>query len=382
MAGRDRSEPHRVATTLELFFDLCFVGAVSQAAAQLDGFLAEGRFTHGVVAFAVVFFAIWWAWMNFTWFASAYDTDDVLYRVMVLVQIGGGLVLAAGVPKAMESGDLSISVAGYVVMRVPMVGQWLRAARDDPPRRRTALRYATGIALVQAGWVLRLVLAHGTAGVVWLVLLGVADLLVPAWAERAAATPWHPHHIAERYGLFTIIVLGESVLAATRAVQVQVSGDSPLGTLGVVAGGGLLAVFGMWWLYFAIPAHDHLGSNRAAFLWGYGHYLILASAAAVGAGLGVVVAQGSGHAEISGRAAAATVTIPVAVYLVSVWALHLRPYARDRLSRLGPPLAAAVVLAATFCPQPVLIAGLAVAALIGTFLVAKGRAAATAAEDT
>jgi low temperature requirement protein LtrA len=371
MSGRDRDERHRVATNLELFFDLCFVGAVSQAAEQLGEFLAEGRYVHGVASFGVVFFAVWWAWMNFTWFASAYDTDDVLYRVMVLVQIGGGLVLAAGVPRAMTSGDLSIAVAGYVVMRVPMVGQWLRAARDDPPRRGTALRYAAGIALVQTGWVVRLLLVHGTAGMVWFAVLGVADLAVPVWAERKAATPWHPHHIAERYGLFTIIVLGESVLAATRAVQAQVSGTGPLSTLGPVAGGGLLVVFGMWWFYFAIPAHDYLTSNRVVFVWGYGHYLILSSAAAVGAGLGVVIAQSTGHTQISATGAAASVTIPVALYLVAVWALHLRPYASDRVSRFGPPAAALVVLAATFTGQAVLVAGLAVAGLIGVFLTMK-----------
>ena len=377
MSGRDRAEGHRVATNLELFFDLCFVGAVSQAGVQLDEFLSEGRYVHGVLSFAMVFFAIWWAWMNFSWFASAYDTDDVLYRVMVLVQIGGGLVLAAGVPEAMAKDDLSIAVAGYVVMRVPMVGQWLRAARDDPERRGTALRYAIGIAVVQVGWVLRLLLVHGTAGWVWLVVLGLADLAVPAWAERKGATPWHPHHIAERYGLFTIIVLGESILAATRAVQVQVSGGGPLSQLGVVAGGGLLTVFGMWWFYFAIPAHDYLDSNRVAFLWGYGHYVILVAAAAVGAGLGVVIAHNTGQTEISARAAGATVTIPVALFLVAVWALHLRPYASDRLSAFGPPVAACVVLASTFTGEPVLITGLAVAGLIAVFLVVKAARAQT-----
>lgn len=208
----------------------------------------------------------------------------------------------------------------------------------------------------------------------WFAILAGADLLVPVWAERRGMTPWHPHHIAERYGLFTLIVLGESVLAATRAVQVQVSGGGALGTLGPVAAGGLLVVFGMWWFYFAIPAHDFLSSNRVAFRWGYGHYLILASAAAVGAGLGVVISQGTGHAPISGRDAAATVTVPVAVYVVSVWALHLRPYARDVLSRVGAPVAAAGVLAATFCGQPVLVAGLVVAGLIGAFLAVKVRA--------
>src|SRR5919199_835509 len=92
-----------------------------------------------------VFFAIWWAWMNFTWFASAYDTDDVAYRLTTLVQISGALILAAGVPDAMDGSDFAVITAGYVVMRLAMVSQWLRAARADPPHRRSSLRFAAGI---------------------------------------------------------------------------------------------------------------------------------------------------------------------------------------------------------------------------------------------
>ena len=84
----------------------------------------------------MVFFAIWWAWMNFTWFASAYDTDDVPYRLTVLVQIAGSLVMAAGIPRVFDDGDSARSIViGYVIMRLAMVTQWLRAAASDPPRR-------------------------------------------------------------------------------------------------------------------------------------------------------------------------------------------------------------------------------------------------------
>ena len=81
----------------------------------------------------MVFFAIWWGWLNFTWFASAYDTDDWLYRVVTLVQMGGALAVAAGVPRRFDDGDYPVVVIGYVIMRLAMVFQWLRAARDDPP---------------------------------------------------------------------------------------------------------------------------------------------------------------------------------------------------------------------------------------------------------
>jgi hypothetical protein len=163
MVARDREETHRAATPLELLFDLVFVVAVAQAASALHHALAEDRIGAGLTGYAMVFFAIWWAWMNFTWFASAYDTDDVPYRLAVFVQMSGALVLAAGVPKALEHRDFAVATLGYVIMRAAAVPQWLRAARADPPRRSACLRFAAGITLVQAGWVARLALPGGWA---------------------------------------------------------------------------------------------------------------------------------------------------------------------------------------------------------------------------
>ncbi len=104
----------------------------------------------------MVFAAIWWAWTNFTWFASAFDTDDWLYRVLTIVQMGGVLVLAADVHDAMVDGTWGMATWGYVIMRLAMVVQWSRLAASDPELRRTALRYAVGIAVVQVVWVSRI----------------------------------------------------------------------------------------------------------------------------------------------------------------------------------------------------------------------------------
>src|SRR5215211_3016523 len=309
MVARATDEEHRSATVLELFFDLCFVVAVAQAASALDHEVAGNHVRDGVVGYVMVFFAIWWAWMNFTWFASAYDTDDIPYRLTTLVQIAGALVLAAGVPEAMDGSDFAVITLGYVVMRLAMVTQWLRAAAGDPPHRRSSLRFAAGITLVQLGWVLRLLLPEGLGMASFLVLVA-CELVVPIWAERAAPTTWHPRHIAERYGLFTLIVLGECVLASTLAVQSALAADAALGDLATTAAGGLLTVFGMWWLYFAKESHELLTSLRTAIVWGYGHYLVFAAAAAVGAGLAVNVDFLTDHAEVGARAAAAF-TVPV-----------------------------------------------------------------------
>ena len=96
MTARDTEEEHRASTELELFFDLTFVVAVASVTAQLAHGLADGHATSLLTPYLQVFFAIWWAWMNFTWFASAYDTDDVPYRLMTMLQMGGVLLLAAG----------------------------------------------------------------------------------------------------------------------------------------------------------------------------------------------------------------------------------------------------------------------------------------------
>src|SRR4029450_9918915 len=139
MVARSTGEEHRSATALGLFFDLCFGGAGAQAAFALHHDVAEDHVGEGVVGYATVFFAIWWAWMNFTWFASAYDTDDIAYRLTTLVQIAGALILAAGVPDAMDGSDFAVITFGWVVMRLAMVTQWLRAAGSDPPHRRSDL---------------------------------------------------------------------------------------------------------------------------------------------------------------------------------------------------------------------------------------------------
>ena len=102
MRARRADERHRASTPLELLFDLCFVVAVAQAAAELHHAVAEDHLDVGLLGYVTVFFAIWWAWINFSWFATTFDTDDVPYRLTTLVQIAGGLVLAAGVTPAFE----------------------------------------------------------------------------------------------------------------------------------------------------------------------------------------------------------------------------------------------------------------------------------------
>jgi low temperature requirement protein LtrA len=313
----------------------------------------------------MVFFAIWWAWMNFTWYASAYDVDDGPYRLATGVEIAGVLVLAAGVPRAFDGGDFTVVTAGYVIMRLALVGQWLRAAHADRAGRRTALRFAAGVTACQLGWIGLLFLPEPW-GLRLFPVLVLAELAVPLWAERAGRTAWHPGHIAERYGLFTLIVLGETVLAATTAIQVAVDTGGATVALLTIAGSGLVIVFSMWWLYFDRPVHHLLVSNRVAFVWGYGHYFVFSSAAAVGAGLAVAV---------DGVDVPAAVSLPVAVYLIVVWALHIRPHRHHRTAKaVAFPVAAALVLATLLTPWPLPLTALVLAAMVAFSSVEAARA--------
>ncbi len=356
LTPRDPHEEHRTASPLELFTDLCYVVAIAQAALTLEHEIAAGHPTHGLVWFSVSFFAIFWAWLNFVWFNSAYDSDDTISRLLTLLQIFGSLVLAAGVPKIFEE-DFTLGIIGYVIMRVGLVLMWLRASAGHPERRRTALRYAYGLIAVQAGWVAALLVTDGHLPL-WLFIVGIAlDFGVPFYAELAGTTPWHPHHIAERYGLFFIIVLGEMILSVTLALRVAFDEKDPPMELWFVVAGGVLVTFCAWWLYFSRDNSSVLTGNDVGYVWGFGHYVIFASAAAIGAGLAARIAYYGDHAEVSDLVSSAFVTGPVAAFLVVLWAVCLRLH--DSSVEMAALFGAAVIalVAVTFVPYSELWAG-------------------------
>jgi len=322
MVARSITEQHRASSPLELLFDLTFVVAIASIVTQLAHAIERGHGADVLVPFFMVFFTIWWAWNQFTWLASAYDTDDLLYRVFTLVQMGGVLVLAAGVPAAFTGQDFGAITLGYLIMRLGLLATLVRAMREDPQSRPTSQRYVIGIAVVQLGWLVRLLFIPGEYIMPAFLVLVVAELLVPAWASRARDLAWHPHHIAERYGLFTIILLGESVAAVTTAVQESLA-DGITSPLVIVAVAGLALLFALWWLYFSEPAGEGLVAHRErSYIWGYGHYFIYASLAAIGAALEVAVQAVTHEIEASGVVVGYALAIPVAAFLLLLWLLH------------------------------------------------------------
>jgi low temperature requirement protein LtrA len=356
MGGRDPNEEHRVATPLELLFDLTFATCFSFAASQFAAALAEGRYAAAALGFGFASFAICWAWINFSWFSSAYDTDDWLFRIATMVQMIGVLVLAIGLPPmfaSIERGqrlDNSVMVLGYVIMRVALVSQWLRAAKQDPAGRRACVTYAMTISVAQIGWV-ALIFARlsGVGAIVPFTILALIEFAGPALAERKdGGTPWHAHHIVERHSLFAIIALGEGVVGTVAALSAVVEQQGWTLDAALVGSAGTGITFGMWWIYYMVPSAEILDRHRGrAFVWGYVQMLIVTAIVATGAGLHVAAYFIEHRTVIGPLATVLSVAAPVAVYIGLIYATYY--YLVRRFYRLDVWLltAIAVVLVAS-----------------------------------
>lgn len=336
LTGRDPHEPHRVANTLELLYDLTYVVAFSIAGNQFAHLASAGEWNLGLIGYAFALFAIIWAWTNATWFASAFDTDDWLYRVTTMVQMVGVVIFALGSDPFFDSLqeshgkdlDLTGIVAGYVVMRLALGVQWLRVIFDSPRASKTARGYLLALTVAQLGWVL-LGIFHPDLNLFLgaVLILLVVEMGGPVLAERAGATqeyptgtPWHPHHLSERYGLMFIITLGEGVVGTVAALYgvVDTAGGWSLEAVLVTIAGITLA-FALWWAYFGVNWGDALAAHpERGISWGYGHILLLGGTAAIGAGMHIVGYVIEGQSKISPTQAVLSVAIPLLIVMTTM----------------------------------------------------------------
>jgi low temperature requirement protein LtrA len=285
LVSEQRAE-ERSSTWLELFFDLCFVVAV---AALARGLHHEPNLD-GIVRFLGLFVPVWWSWMIFTWYGTSFDNDDVPYRVTLFVAMLSILGLAASVSRiGVDTSAVVGFVLAYSLMRLLVAGLFVRAGRSVPARLRPFVAYyAAGNIIGATIWLSSLLVPAPFRYALWALGLAV-ELLGPILAVMTLDNPritFHPRHIAERYGLFTLIVLGESVLAVTSGTAG--TDWAPEAVLTAVA--GFVAAACIWWLYF-----DHVRSSgielgpRPAFYWGYGHYAVYAGIAAFGVGVQLAI---------------------------------------------------------------------------------------------
>ncbi|TKB45556.1 low temperature requirement protein A [Thalassotalea mangrovi] len=354
LTARDNQEPHRTATTLELFFDLVFVVAIATAAHGFANHLVAGEVGDGIAKFIFAYLCIWWAWNQFTWFASSFDNDSPAYRISVLLMMVGAMLIAASMDSLFQKSLLLYTYLGYVLMRVPFVFLWLRVALDNPELRSKAVFNAISLILLQVYWGWAALGVHDNYFVVHpIFLIGwLLEFCAPVIAEKIKHSQWHPDHIQERFGLLMIIVLGEVIVANIHALTTAIDGGPDL-LLFAYTLVTISLVFAMWWYYFCDQQDTLEHCVCRAFSWSYGHFFIFLCAVMVGSGL-TYMHHGYEEHHV-GQNAALTVSIPIGLFIVSIW------FVRDRLllCRKGQAivlLLALLLMATGFLPYGLVIA--------------------------
>jgi low temperature requirement protein LtrA len=286
--GRGVDEMRR-ATWLELFFDLVFVAAVGQLANSLSADPTPEHFFE----FLGLFVPVWWAWMGFTFYANRFDTDDVVYRLLMLLAMFAVAVLATTIPSVFAGATAGFPIA-YVAVRVVLLALYARAARHVPEARALASSFLGAFGVAVVIWLVSLAFEAPWAYVLWGVALAIELVApIPAWRLLRDA-PVDRRHLPERFGLLTLIVLGESVLAVVLGVS-KVSWDA--GSAAAAAAGFLVAA-AIWWIYFDFLDEGALTSRGivGGLTYTYMNYFVVVGLAVLGVGVKLaVLAAGGDH---------------------------------------------------------------------------------------
>jgi low temperature requirement protein LtrA len=277
------TEEGRKVTWLELFFDLVFVAAVSQVAGPLHADYTVA----GLVRLTPLFVLIWWAWTGHSVFSTRFDTDDALQRAFTLLQMFAVAVMAANAKDALDSVSSAGFAAAYAVVRLVLVAQYARA-RTLRPARALASHYAAGHGTAAVLWLASAVIPVPMRFAVWVLAFGI-DLGTPWLAvPHSVRVPPDAGHLPERFGLFTLILLGESVVALMRGIESQE--NWPIQAfLSAISGMGLL--FGVWWVYFdgiGAVEHQHVRTHHDAVrfhIWSYAHLPLALGVVVLGVGI-------------------------------------------------------------------------------------------------
>lgn len=272
-----RAEGHRAASWLELFFDLVLVVAIAQLAVTL----ADEATVAGFGRFLLLFTPVWWAWLGYTMYADRFDTDDLAFRGLTLVGMFGMVALAVDIPGAFRGGSAAFALP-YAAVRAILILLYARAWRHVPAARPLC---AVSIGAFLAGtalWLVSLLVPEPARFGLWVAALALEGL-TPWVARRAmAGTPVHASHLPERHALFTIVVLGESLVA----VVVGLGGTEWHARPALAAGLGFLVATALWWIYFTPGATIDIGrSLLARNIFIYGHLPIALGLTTVGVGV-------------------------------------------------------------------------------------------------
>jgi low temperature requirement protein LtrA len=275
-------ESDRRASWLELFFDLVFVVAIT----ELSQFLVEDHSAGGFVRFAALFVPVWVAWQGYMAYATRFDTDDLGFRLAyfgAMLAIAAMAVLIGDVAHGKNSAAFAVA---YVVLRSIMLVLYWRAWRAVPEARLLIRFYGLGYAAGAGLWLVSLLFPTPWRYVVWVVAQLLELSLPPLSTHLHRRIPTSARHLPERWALFTLIVLGESVVA----VAIATAGAHWHFTSAAAAVLGFASVAAIWWLYFDRQGDVALrGSTMSIVVYSYAHLPLLIGPAAMSAGLRLLI---------------------------------------------------------------------------------------------
>ncbi len=268
---------HRVGW-LELFYDLVYVATIIQLGNALSAHVSGV----GALAFVGVFVPVWWSWLGMSYYSNRFAIDDLVHRVMVLAQMAGVSAMAVAVPRVLEGEHAPFALA-YAWARAVLALMYLRTALQEPTARRMAGRFAAGFIAASVLWAASAWVAAPTCFVLWGVAIALSFVAPISEASHQMLEEYSPDlgHLAERFGLLTIIVLGESFVKVLGAAA-QHGMDAPAGML---AGFGLIVTCSLWWLYFDEIEHGLRPGFAWSRAWIYAHLPLTAAITALGVGL-------------------------------------------------------------------------------------------------
>lgn len=282
----------RHATWTELFYDLVFVVAVAALGVRLLEDISWG----GVGAFLGYFVAIWWAWASFTFYADRFDTDDFGQRLLAVAQMVTIALMAASISGADADSSVAFA-ASYLAARVILLLMYARARRHVEETRELLTGYLRGFSIEVAIWAISLFVP--TPARFWLWALGLLVSFATPYAMRKVQSkvPLDVEHLPERFGLFTILVLGESIAATVIAVSHETW------SLNLVLNAGLAVAIaaGVWWMYFDNMQGSvvrRTGERSKAWkptVWIYSHMPLGAALVILAVGLEQAVADHLDH---------------------------------------------------------------------------------------
>lgn len=354
----DDEDGERHASWLELFFDVVFVVAIAQLAHEL----AVDHSLRGFAVFGALFLPVFIAWQGFTIYADRFDTDDAVFRVTIFAAMLAIAALAVQVPDVAH-GESTGFVIAYAVLRSLMIGLYLRSYRHVPAARPLIVRYASGYSLGVALWLASLAFSAPTRYVIWGIALAWEYSLPTLFRRLHSGIPVSTSHVPERFALFTIIVLGETIVAVALGTR-----DSEWAIEAAVAGAlGFVVTATLWWIYFGTGAGmDTIPTVRAILVFTHAHIPVLAALTAVSAGVAIAIEQATGdHIDGGGRwALAGGAAVYLACLTVAQRALVRGVSRRKVVARAFAILTLIVVILVGGGLPPVAFAGATAAGLL------------------